>query len=145
MRSFQRIAPLAIAAAALALPSQAALASTAQDAPKPVKLTCVAWGGGLQNENWDILVQLNPDGTAKSAEQQGDAYMTGMGIFSVQRTDPAKITISPDGRELKFHGTSLVTAGIPNTAFTYTNAGTCRATFTFPNPSKAVVNLTPVS
>uniref|UniRef100_UPI003F495DC8 hypothetical protein n=1 Tax=Microtetraspora malaysiensis TaxID=161358 RepID=UPI003F495DC8 len=99
MRSLQRIAALVIAAAALALPAQAALAD---DAPEPVKLTCVAWGGGLQNENWDILVQLNPDGTAKSAEQQGDAYMAGIGIFKVERTDPAKITISPDGRELKF-------------------------------------------
>ncbi|TMR91556.1 hypothetical protein [Nonomuraea basaltis] len=144
MRSFQHIAVLAIAAA-FAVPAQAALADTAQDAPEPVKLTCVAWGGGLQSENWDIIVQLNPDGTAKSAEQQGDAYMTGVGLFSVQRTDPAKITISPDGRQLKFYGTSLVTVGVPNTPFTYTNAGTCRATFTFPNPTKTVVNLTPAS
>ncbi|MFD1938282.1 MULTISPECIES: hypothetical protein [Nonomuraea] len=143
MRSLQRIAALTIAAAALALPARAALADTAQEAPEPVKLTCIAWGGGLQNENWDILVQLNPDGTAKSAEQQGDAYMTGIGIFKVERTDPAKITISPDGRELKFYGTSLVSAGFSN--FAYTNAGTCRATFTFPNPAKAVVNLTPAS
>ncbi|MCF6475151.1 hypothetical protein FAF44_43295 [Nonomuraea sp. MG754425] len=142
MRSFQRIAALAIAAAVLAVPAQAALAGT-QATPEPVKLTCVAWGGGLQNENWDILVQLNPDGTATSAEQQGDAYMTGIGIFSVQRTDPAKITISADGRELKFYGTSLISAGLGD--FSYTNSGTCRATFTFPNPAKAVVNLTPTS
>ncbi|MFI6604230.1 hypothetical protein ACIBHX_49070 [Nonomuraea sp. NPDC050536] len=59
-------------------------------------------------------------------------------------TDPAKITISADGRELKFYGTSLVGAGLGG-SYMYTNAGTCRATFTFPNPAKAVVNLTPAS
>ncbi|MGW5689104.1 hypothetical protein [Nonomuraea sp. NPDC003754] len=74
------------------------LADTAPDAPEPVKLTCVAWGGGLQNENWDILVQLNPDGTAKSAEQQGDAYMTGIGIFS--KRYPARTPGTPQDRAL---------------------------------------------
>ena len=115
-------------------------------APAPVKLTCVAWEGGAATVNWDILVQLNPDGTAKSAEQQGDAYMNGVGIWAVQRTDPAEITISNGGRNLHFHGSALTQTTLFGSDFGINGVqNACSADFTFPDPQSPFINPEPYS
>ncbi|MCO5972416.1 hypothetical protein [Actinoallomurus soli] len=121
--------------------------TTATGTPAPVKLQCLAWQGGIAALAWDIVVQLNPDGTAKSAEQQGDIYKIGVDpVWSVQRTDPAEITITDNGRNLHFHGSGLVEGGIPNTEASADGIQTsCSADFTFPNPANWVFNPEPIS
>lgn len=109
------------------------------------KLTCSDFNGA-GFVNWDILVQLNPNGTARSAAPQGDAYVTGLQAFSVERTDPPTITISNGGRSLHFQGSALLQAGIPNTSFSVSGPSqSCSADFSFPNPQSPVINLVPTS
>jgi hypothetical protein len=119
-------------------------ADTAQ-APSTAKLTCRDFNGA-GFINWDILVQLNPDGTARSAEQLGDAYLTGVQVVSVERTDEAAITITDGGRSLSFHGQAILQSGIPETSFNFSGpAQSCTADFSFPNPQTPFTNLTPTS
>jgi hypothetical protein len=107
--------------------------------PPPQKLTCRVWFGGPQFINWDILVHLNPDGTAKSAAPLGDAYSTGVNFFTPERTDPDQISIGNGGRSLHFRGSVLPQIGIPNTPASLTGAPlTCAADFSFPNPQSPV-------
>jgi hypothetical protein len=95
--------------------------------------------------NWDVLVQLNPDGTARSAEQTGDAYLTGLQVVSVVRTGPATIDITGGGRSLRFHGDAVLQSGVPETSVGFSADQGCTAEFTFPNPQSPYTNLTPTS
>jgi hypothetical protein len=103
-----------------------------------VKLTCARFNGA-GFVNWDVLVQLNPDGTAASAAPLGDAYTTGVQMGSVTRTDPADITISDNGRKLSFAGSALWEANLGGVGISLGGpVATCVADYTFPNPSSPV-------
>ncbi|WP_433178131.1 hypothetical protein [Actinoallomurus sp. CA-150999] len=116
-------------------------ADTAQT-PTTTKLTCQDFNGA-GFINWDILVQLNPDGTAKSASQLGDAYLTGLQAVSVERTGQATINITNGGRSLSFHSDVLIQATVPLTTINFSGpAQGCSADFTFPNPPTTFTNLT---
>ncbi|MDN3354327.1 hypothetical protein [Actinomadura sp. DC4] len=136
---------LAIAATTTMSITAAWTAHAGTGTPASAKLTCVSWEGAATLD-WDVLVQLNPDGTAKSAEQQGDPYMVGPNIWSVQRADPAEVTITNGGRNLHFHGSGLVQTGLPGTDFVLNGVpAACSADFTFPNPHSPVINPEPIS
>ncbi|MFB9833474.1 hypothetical protein [Actinoallomurus acaciae] len=137
-------------AAAWAAPAHAdtGSAATANGAPAPVTVQCIAWQGDFFAAlAWDIVIQLNPDGTARTAEQQGDIYKIGVNpVWSVQRTDPAEITITNGGRNLHFHGSGLLEGGIPGTEASVDGVPTgCSADFTFPHPASRVFNPEPIS
>jgi hypothetical protein len=103
-----------------------------------VKLTCSRFNGA-GFINWDVLVQLNPDGTAASAAALGDAYTTGLQMGSLERTDPADITISDNGRKLTFSGSALWEADLGGNGVTLGGGvATCTADYTFPNPASPV-------
>jgi hypothetical protein len=125
---------------------QVDFSGSSASSPQPVKLTCSNWNGGAGFLDWDILVQLNPDGTAASAAALGDAYTTGVSLTSVERTDPPVITIDNSGRHLHFSGSALIQAGIPGTSLNFSGpSATCNADFSFPNPQSPVINLEPSS
>jgi hypothetical protein len=120
--------------------------SSSASSPQSVKLTCSNWNAALGFWNWDILVQLNPDGTAASAAALGDAYTSGVSpaIATVERTDPATITIDNSGHHLHFAGSALIQWGLGQVVFSGP-PNTCNADFSFPNPQSPVIHLQPSS
>lgn len=143
------IAIALLIAATLAVAISAAAAgpafADAGQASSTAKLTCRDFNGA-GFINWDIQVQLNPDGTAASAEQLGDAYLTGIQALSVERTDPATIAITNGGHSLSFHGSAVLQGGVPDTSFGFSGpAQGCSAEFGFPDPQSPFTNLTPSS
>ncbi|ETK30650.1 hypothetical protein [Microbispora sp. ATCC PTA-5024] len=142
----RRLATVAVTlAAGLAAVAGWTAPAAAASGPGPVMLTCRDFNGA-GFINWDLLVQLNPDGTARSAEQFGDAYLTGLQVLSVERTGRPSIAIRDNGRSLDFHGDAILQAGIPGTSFNASGpAQSCSAHFTFPHPAGTYTNLTPTS